>query len=329
MLLTFVITVTPWLWHNLAVSQQLFPGGGLKTLFLREYDDFFSYVKPLDLPYYLNQTTPALEWGSGPLVLSKLSALWQNLLIVGRGTLFFMLPLFGLGLFSRFNGKADLKTDTKNFLPDISLSWAKVGTLWRRPEFLPFGLYLMMLYLAMSLLFTFPSTRGSVFHSSGGLLPFIYLTIAVGLDVAIAGLGKISRPKAAGSRLLVYRTVLVLASMFLACYYILNPPPEWKNDYAQLRQVAAWLDANGHTDALLMVPDAPTYYYATGKSAIVISSDPLPVDLQLAKQYGATYLLLQPNHAPAALSPLYQKHAYPGLTLTARFGEIELYQINF
>ncbi len=329
MLLAFAVTVTPWLWHNLGVSQQLFPGGGLKTLFLREYDDFFSYVKPLDLSYYLNQTMPVPDWGIGPLLLSKLSALWQNLLIVGRGTLFIMLPLFGLGLFCRLNVGTSPKTNLKNNLPDLSLSWGKGGTLWRRPEFLPFVLYLVLLYLAMSLLFTFPSTRGSVFHSSGGLLPFIYLAIAVGLDMAIVGLGKISRPKAAASRLRVYRAVLVLASIFLAFYYILNPPPEWKNDYPQLRQVAAWLDANGQADAVLMVPDAPTYYYATGKPSIVISSDPLPIDLQLAKQYGATYLLLQPSHAPAALTPLYRQHAYPGFTLAARFGEVELYKINF
>jgi hypothetical protein len=49
MLALFGLAVSPWVARNLAVTGQLFPGGGLKVLFWREYNDFFSFSKPLDL----------------------------------------------------------------------------------------------------------------------------------------------------------------------------------------------------------------------------------------------------------------------------------------
>lgn len=343
MLLTFGLTVSPWLWHNLQTSGQLFPGGGLKTLFMREYDDFYSYSKPLDLGYYLNQADPSPSWGLFPLILSKLDALWQNLLLLGRGTLFFMLPLFGLGLFSRFQNRLPEplpaqstalaavekeRAASQTYPPNLELSWKQSGTTWRRPEFLPFVLYLVVLYLAMSLLFTFPSTRGSIFHSSGGLLPFFAAIIAVGLDAFIIALGKLSRPKAAAARLRAYSRIIVGAAILMSIFFVITPPLEWQTTYVRLEQVNNWLDSHGYGSALLMVPDVPAYNYVTHKAAIVISSDPLPVDLALAKRYGVSFLLLQPDHAPAALNPLYLKHTYPGFKLVARFGEVELYQLD-
>lgn len=325
MVLTFAITLSPWLLHNIQASGQLFPGGGLKTLFMREYNDFYSYSKPLDLPYFLNSTEPSPDWGIGPLILSRLSALWQNLLIVGRGTLLFMLPLFLIGLFTRLAPSAE--DFPAGPLPNYQLSWAKSGVFWRKPEFLPFVIYTIVLYLAMSLIFTFPSTRGSVFHSSGGLLPFIYLLTAIGLDSLILQMGKISRPKAARSRLRVYSTMLVAASAFVALIFSAGIASNWDTDYKVLQQVNNWLDAHNDARAILMVPDAPAYYYVTQKPAIVITSDSLDVNLQLAHRYGATFLLFQPDHAPDSLNPLYLHHTYPGLTLVAHFGKVELYQI--
>jgi hypothetical protein len=341
MLLTFGMTIAPWLWHNLQDSHQLFPGGGIKTLLLREYNDFFSYAKPLDLAYYLNQTDPNPTWGLGPLLLSKLDALWANLTIVARGCLFFMTPLFVLGLFSRqlppptsADNTDNIKTPTAQTLLPLKLSWMQPNTLWRKPEFLPFVLYLAILYLSMSLLFTFPSTRGSVFHSSGGLLPFIFALIAVGLDMLVLQLSKITRPsaKAARSRLRVYTAAIIVGSACTAIFFPFSLLSDWNNDYNQLQQIGQWLASHNQNQAILMVPDAPAYYYVTHKPAIVISNDSIPTDLDLASRYGATYLLFQSTRFPDPLAPLYQNHSYPGLTLVTRFGQndnyTELYQIT-
>jgi len=312
--LVFGLTLLPWLGRNLLDTNQLFPGGGLKTLFLREYDDFFSSVKQIDVPYYLNQRDASPNWGIGPLLLTKLDALWQNLLIIGRGTLFFMLPLFGLGLFSKVN---DSRPNSEMRV------W-----LFLRPEFLPFTVYVVGLYLAMSLLFTFPSTRGSVFHSSGGLLPFIYTATLVGLDRFIEWLALISRPKAGPARRKFYSRLLLIVAAILSVGFTLQLAKDWNADYDELKAVGTWLEANGAAKAIVMSPDVPAYYYVNHQPSLVITSDNLAADLAIARRYGASYIILQPNHFPPHLTELYNKKAAPGFRLVAQLGPVQLYKIE-
>ncbi|HEX2914335.1 MAG TPA: hypothetical protein VH186_26280 [Chloroflexia bacterium] len=329
MLLAFGLTISPWLLRNLAVTGQVLPGGGTKTLFWREYNDFFSYIKPLDLPYYLNLTDPSPAWGIGPLLLSKAQALLENLWIVGRGAIF-LAPLFLLGLFARLEEPAPDLPQTE-LTPDTLTGQAERRNLrlWQRPEFLPFALYLVLLYLAMSLAFTFPSTRGSVFHSSGGLLPFIYIISFVGLDSFIGWLGKLSRPKAAEARRRSYSRLIVLAFVIVAAGMGFSLRADWNKDYDQLKAVDSWLAANNASNALLMVPDAPAYHYVSGKPCLSITSDPLPVNLELARRYGVTYFLLQPDHAPASLNSLFEHKSAPGYRLVTTIGDAQLYKLEY
>jgi 4-amino-4-deoxy-L-arabinose transferase-like glycosyltransferase len=324
MVLVFGLTLAPWLAHNLAATGQIFPGGGLKVLFWREYNDFFSYTKPLDLPYYLNQTDPSSNWGIGPLLLSKLDALYQNIQVIGLGALF-MLPLFVVGLFTRL---------PHSELPVVeqssALSTQHSALLWRRAEFLPFVIYALLLYLAMSLAFTFPSTRGSVFHSSGGLLPFIYVICLVGLDQAIRWLSKISRPKAERARRRSYSMIIVGAYALISIGFALILRNGWDNDYNELKTVGNWMTTNAPSDAVIMVPDAPAYWYVNHRTALAITSDPLPVNLELARRYGVRYFLYQPNHAGVAyLEELYKQRGAPGYTLVATLGDLQIYQLDW
>ncbi len=352
MVLAFSVTLLPWLGRSLADTGQLFPGGGTKTLFLREYDDFFSYTKALDLPYYLNQTDPAPTWGIGPLLSSKLDALFQNLYIIWRPTLVFMTPFLVLGLFAKMperislnrrgrKGRRENKDKNKTIkelalIPSVSSASSAVQTnesesfirLALKAEFLPFTVYMVVLYLAMSLLFTFPSPRGSLFHSSGGLLPFQYAAILVGLDRFIEWLGKFSRPKAGAARRRFYNFVLLIASAFMSVALTIGMANDWNTDYNEMQAVGAWLDANAPANTLVMAPDVPAYYYVNHKPAIVITSDPLSVNLELARRYGARYLILQPNHFPTSLGPLLENRAAPGLRLVAQLGEVQIYSIE-
>lgn len=306
MLGLFALVVSPWLWRNLAVSGQIFPGGGLKVLFWREYNDFFSYRKPLDLPYYLNLTEPAANWGLGPLLLSKLSALVENLLVVGRGALF-LTPFFIIGLFSAEKEKP---------------------RLWRRPEFQPFLVYTLLLYLAMSLAFTFPGTRGSLFHSSGGLLPYIFLVCLAGLDRAIAWLGKFSRPKATASRQRVYGWLVVAAFACLSVGLTFGMLGNWDKDYNELKPVAAWFEAHEKPDTVTMLPLGPAFWYLAHRPSVATASDPLPVNLEIARQYQARYLVLMPDHYPDSFAQLYETKKAPGFRLVATFGEVQLYAVD-
>ncbi|MDB5078847.1 MAG: hypothetical protein JWP00_771 [Chloroflexi bacterium] len=317
MLALFGLTVSPWLFRNLADTGQLFPGGGFKVLFWREYNDFFSFSKPLDLPYYLNLTQPAPDWGLGPLLGSKLSALLENLLIVGRGALF-LTPLFVIGLFTREAAAGQASPE------------APVGSqpfLWQRLEFQPFLVYTLLLYLAMSLAFTFPGTRGSVFHSSGGLLPYIFLVCLVGLDRVIAWLGKLSRPRATAARQRNYSLVVAIAFVCLSVGLVFSMLGNWNKDYEELRPVGAWLDANEKPDVVVMLPLGPAYWYVTHRPSVATASDPLPVNLEIARKYRARYLVLLPDHYPDSFAGLFATKKAPGFELVATFGEVQLYRL--
>jgi hypothetical protein len=314
MLVVFGVVIAPWLARNLAATGQLLPGGGLKVLFWREYNDFFSYSKPLDLPYYLNLTQPASNWGWGPLLGSKLAALFENLLIVARGALF-LTPFFLSGLFARPT------------LPGADKENPGPARLWRRPEFQPFLVYTVLLYLAMSLVFTFPGTRGSVFHSSGGLLPYIFLVSLLGLDQAIAWLGKLSRPQATAARQRRYGGLVVAAFVCLSLGLTLSLPGNWDKDYNEVRQVGGWLDAHESPGTVVMLPLGPAFWYVTHRPSIATASDSLEVNLQLARQYGARYLALFSDHYPDSFAGLYNTKKAPGFELVEDFGGAQLYRI--
>ncbi len=315
MWLAFGLTLVPWLARNLIEAGQLFPGGGLKVLFLREYDDFFSYAKSLDLPYYFNQTDPASNWGIGPLLGSKLEALFQNLAVFGRATLFFMLPLFILGLFSKIS--AGEEGEKK----------AKASRLWLRPEFLPFSLYLLVLYFAMSLIFTFPGTRGSLFHSSGGLLPFFYIAIVAGLDVFVEWLGTISRPKAGPARWRTYSRLLVAAAAVVSLGFTYSLSQNWDDDYQDLQAAGEWLNRNGAANAIVMTPDVPAYYYVNQKPAIVMANDSLATNLEIARRYGARFMILQRH--PHSFEELAATKTAPGYKLLAEWNDVQIYHLEY
>lgn len=322
MLGLFALTVSPWVIRNLAATGQLFPGGGLKVLFWREYNDFFSLGKPLDLAYYLNLRQPDPNWGLWPLLGSKLAALAENLLIVARSALF-LTPFFVIGLVSR-------PTSDPSPRPAAHPEGQPAPRLylWQRLEFQPFLVYTLLLYLAMSLAFTFPSTRGSVFHSSGGLLPYIFLVSLVGLDSAIGWLGRLSRPQAAAARQRFYGLVVAAAFVCLSVGLVASLLPGWDKDYDEVRAVGAWLDAHEKPGVVVMLPLGPAFWYITHRPSIATASDPLPVNLRLARQYQARYLALFPDHYPDAFAGLYETKKAPGFELVADFEGVQLYRLT-
>ncbi len=132
-----LLVVSPWLARNLFQLGAMLPANNAKVLFLRSYQDFFSYNISLDLDYYLS-------WGWTNILESKLKGLGINAFLLVFQGLFLLSPLFLLGL------------------------WP----VRKRPEFRPFLVYSGMLYLAMALGFTEIGSHGTIFHSAGGLIPF-------------------------------------------------------------------------------------------------------------------------------------------------------------
>jgi 4-amino-4-deoxy-L-arabinose transferase-like glycosyltransferase len=317
------LVVSPWFYLTWLSTGVPFASGGLKVLFLREYNDIFAYARTIDLSYYLNLSQPSPDWGLGPLLWSKAQALFNNLLVVGRPTLLFLSPFFVLGLFVLASRRGD-KTDAAG--PGFALRHPDV--LWRRVEYAPFLIYVVILYLAMSLAFTFPSTRGSVIHSSGGLLPFAIGAAIAGIDGVIAFVSRRNRPKAQASRQRTWLAAFVLGALALSLGFTIQMAIGWDDQYRAYQDIAKLVEKDGGANSLVMIADPPGYFYITHQPSIVLASDDLDTNLAIAKRYGVSYLALGEARPPSLNLRSQKKETRPDLHLAMELGDTQIYRID-
>ncbi|TAK30589.1 MAG: hypothetical protein EPO21_19155 [Chloroflexota bacterium] len=289
MLAGFAVVVAPWLWRNLEVAGVLLPGGALKTLFLTEYNDFFSYAKELSLSSYL-------EWGWREIIWSKLQALARNPLVL-FGIEYYLLPFAVVG----------------------------VWQLRRRLEYWPVFVYGMLLYLVMSLVFSFVSGRGSMLHSSVVLLPWLAGAAIYGLDACVVW---IARRRRHWNVPLAQRNLTVMMALFAfgmsATLFGLDVGGRDAR-YSRYNELASWFAERGEAKAVVMLVDPPAYYYSSGQPAIVLPSDGPDAAMAAGARYGARFLVLEKLHS-RAYEPLYSgEEQDERLQLVATLGEAQVY----
>lgn len=288
----YLAVAGPWLLRNWLVTGTPLPGGGTKVLWLREYNEFFSYQREL---------TPAYFFGGGfsTVVGTKLEALGTNLLTV-LGYQVWLLPFVALGLI----------------------------LLWRRPALRPGLGYCVGLWLALSLVFTLPSTHGTMLHSGAAMLPWLAACAVFGLERGAAWLGKYRRAWAqpAGQRVLLGAFLLaaVLASGF---QYAANVKA-WDNKLDRYRALVGWFRDNAPPDSRPIVVDPPAFAYAGGGSSLVTPDDGIEAAVAIARRYGARYLTLESAH-PQAFHDLYEGRASdPRLVLVGEQDRFKLWAIR-
>ncbi len=309
----YLLVMSPWFARNLIVAGVILPPGGMKTIWLTTYNDFFSYGKNISLQSYL-------AWGWGNILLSKLQALGQNGLAILAILEFAPAPFAAIGL------------------------WR----LRRSPQALPMLLYLILLYVGLSLVFTFPSQRGTLLHSFIPLLPFLSLAIISGLDTTIDWLarrwpGPFAQRRAAERRK-VYLAATILLSAVLSIVIIFSNAQTWDTTY-HLYQHAGDIvardyhsasaanntngqDASASALPIVLVSDPPDYYLATGQHAIALPDQDIPVILQAADRYDATYLLLEALHSHAQDALWNGTEHSPRLVLLWSTSAAHLYRIT-
>ena len=281
---------------------------GTKTLFLQSYADLFSYSKDLTWESYL-------AWGWRAILRSKASAALHNLMVVLGALQFHLVPMTAIGLWQ----------------------------LRRRAECLPFFVYGITLYLAMTLIFTFPSTHASMLHSTAALLPFLFVATLPGIDTAVGWVARRRRtwhPHTARRVFRIGLTVVVIAvSLFDYCQSVflsLNPlglRPLWNQANTGYIAVSDWLDREAPDEALVMVVDPPAYYYFTHRPSIVIPHEDIQGIVEVADIYHPDYLILEYDHV-ASLDDLYHGRASdPALRLRRSFHDaggalVQVYEIG-
>ncbi len=265
----YVLVMGPWFARNLTVVGTPLSPAGTKTIWLTDYDDLFCYDCDLSLSSYL-------AWGWGDILRSKLSALWINFQrFVAEDCLIFLLPLVFIGFYR----------------------------LRRHLSFLLAFLYLIVIYLAHSLVFTFPGWRGGFFHSSSSLLPFLYAAAAEGLDAFIGWAGRQRGWRRRQARA-VFSVAMVAAATALSLYVAWEKVPTWRRANALYLDVDQWLAEQGATNAKVMVGNPPAFWYHTERQATVVPNGDVEVLLEAADRYGMPYVLLEENH-PAQLADLH------------------------
>jgi hypothetical protein len=286
-LLGYLAAMAPWFVRNLSATGTLFSSAGTKTIWLREYDDLYCYGCDLSLRSYL-------AWGWDNILSSKLSAMWINFQrLLAENCQVFLLPFVLVGL----------------------------CRLYRRPVFALSTIYLCLLFLVHSLVFTFPGWRGGFFHSSGAVLPFLLAAGVEGLQAAVRWAAQQRRWRP-GQAQAVFSIAAVVAAVTLSGYAAALKLHSWWDADSVYREIGTWLDTNSlSADMTVMVGNPPGFYYHTRISSVVVPNDDVDMLLDVCERYGVDYLVLDPNR-PAPLKTLYEGQVVsPHLVPVATFEE--------
>lgn len=296
-LVAFLLVIMPWLWRNFMVVGTPLPQGGLQTLWLTTYDEFFSFdVSRLTFARYL-------EWGVGNIIASKLSALGFNLLVlIFGGLLVFLAPFAFIGLWQLRN----------------------------RNEMRVALIYLVLLLIAMSFIFTYPSTHGSMLHSSSALVTYLAVAVPLGLDVVLEWVSRRRRtwnlPEARQFFQIGFVALAVAISIFLYTQGVFanviggpSTTPLWNQRDIEYAAMDKALQARSvPLESPVLTVDPPSFHNETGRRSIYIPTESTDAIFQAAHEFGSRYLVLQYDH-PRTLNGLYDSGgSLDGLTALAR-----------
>jgi len=291
--LGYLLVMAPWFARNLSLIGAPLSPAGSKTLWLTDYDDLFCYHCDLSPVTYL-------AWGWGNILSSKLSALWVNLQrLLAEDCLVFLFPFVLIGL------------------------WR----LRRRPPFTLSLTYLLLIYLAHSLAFTFPGWRGGFFHSSAALLPFFFAAGVEGIDAAVSRAARRRRGWNAAQARVVFTVAAVVLAVGLSAYVAMPSIAGWNRADQAYRQIGRWLEARAPDGTIVMVGNPPGLYYHAGVPTVVVPNGDVDTLLEVCARYDVAYVVLDANR-PGGLATLYAGEGARGLELVTTFddGRVQLYR---
>jgi len=243
----------------------------MRTLWLTDYDDLYSFDKTLSWSTYL-------AWGWGNIVRSKLQGLWLNLQTLLFVDWMIVLAPFGL-----------------------------IG-IWRlrqRVFFWPAWLYGLALYLVMSLGFTLPGVRGAMLHSSVALLPFLFAATMDGLDGVVAWVASRRRTWHARQAQTVFSVGLVGIVVALSVFLVALKLPVYRGEHVYAA-IASWMADTIDQDARVMINDPAAFYYYSQRECLAVPNGRIETLIEVAERYHVRYVILDKN-VPSPLKELYQR----------------------
>jgi len=294
-LIGFLLAAGPWFWHTYSVYGTPLAPGGAHLLWLRTYDDTFTYpADQLTMQSWLAQ-------GWQPILAARLMALRWNLLNVfaAQGEIF-ILPFILLGLWIHRR--------------DARVRLALFG--W------------VCLLLVMTLVFPFAGARGGFFHSGAALQPVWWTLAPVGLDRAIAAARR--RGMFTPQAFRIFQGGLVsLAVLMTGVILAIRVLPHWGEGEDQYPKVEAYLQTQGiQPEDVVMVRNPPGYYLMTGRSAIVVPYAEEASIAAAARRYGAMYLVIERAGTSGPIRAVYDRTANRYFTFVSDIDGTRIFRLN-
>ena len=263
-LLGYLLIMSPWMLRNLSAFGTLLAPGGLRALWLTDYNQTFAYPASL--------LTFEHWWASGltAILQARLWALGINLQrTLAEQGMIFLFPLILLGM------------------------WR----LRRDPRLRLGGLAWLATFGAMTIVFPFAGARGGLFHSCAALQPLFWAVTPVGLDVLVERGVRLRGWDAKRSRLVFGGAIVVFAillSAFVVSQRVIGADPDapvWGRTAAAYTCLEAELRSLGAApDDTVMVKNPPGYFAANRRPALVIPDGGVEARLAAAKRYHAGYI---------------------------------------
>jgi hypothetical protein len=268
----YLLFMAPWFARNFTVFGTILAPGGSRALWIREYDELFSYPA--------TTLTFTRWWGTGLKAIA--GARWwaagQNLqsAIAVQGEIF-LAPLVLIGMWR-------LSRDQR-----IRLA----GIAW------------LLIFLAMTLIFPFQGARGGFFHSAAALQPFFWAVAPLGLE-SLLEIGAQRRGWDIRQARRFFSTGLVVFALLLTVFVTTNRlfsngagKLSWNESHARYTQLEQALIIMGAAEGdVVMVNNAPGFYVASERPAISIPFGSLQDICSAAERYRVRFLCLEIDQIP-------------------------------
>jgi hypothetical protein len=294
-LIGYLLLMSPWYARNLSAFGSLMAPGGMRALWLTNYNDTFAYpASQLTM-----QTWLASGWSA--ILQARLHALGINLLnaFAAQGGIF-LFPLILIGLWQ--------------FRKDALIRFALLA--W------------ILLLIAMTLAFPFAGARGAFYHSGAALQTIWWVMAPVGLDAMVASARR--RGWFDDRAFVIFRGALVgIAILMTAVVFVIRVLPGWEREdghYASVEKIL--LSQNVPSGAVVIVRNPPGYNVVTNRPAIALPSGGIPAILAVAYQYDARYLVLEPEGTSGELLGLYDHpNEFPAFRYLGESDGTRLYEV--
>jgi hypothetical protein len=268
----YLTIMGPWMARNLTTFGTLLSPGGLKTLWLRSYEDIFNYPS--------NHLTFTYLWDSGAnaIIESRLWALGQNIqtALAVQGSII-LTPFILIGLWS---ARKDARVIAGVFL-------------W------------LMTFLAMSFIFPFAGARGGFFHSGSAIQPLFWSLAPYGLYKALEWVSKF-RKWTINRAYTMFCPGMIFVTLGLSVFLVFKTSvgddiqqPQWDKNQRVYQKVETKLATFGvKNNSIVMVNNPPGYYNISRRPAIMIPNGGTEKIIEVSEKFSVDYLLLDKNHIP-------------------------------